>query len=75
MAQIPKSVSGEGGTNTPKVLAALRTLFDDVDAIRTTLDNLVTKLNADATAQNAAVTNSQLDTDYAAPAALTTTKE
>jgi hypothetical protein len=61
-------------------VAALERIFAaqliDSANIRTAITTLTAKLDTDATAQNAAVTSSQLDTDYAAtvdPAALTVT--
>jgi hypothetical protein len=50
-------------------------LLTDVGNVREAITTFTAKLDTDATAQNSAVTNSQLDTDYAAtvnPAALTT---
>ena len=37
----------------------------DLSNLKSAFDTLVTKLNTDFTAQNAAVTGSQLDTNYA----------
>jgi len=51
-----------------KFLGATQT---DLAAFKAAMDAFITKLNADFTAQNGAVTNSQLDTDYASFPALT----
>ena len=51
----------------------LNSILTDITALDTAIDTLTTKLNTDFTAQNAAVTSSQLDVDYAGSAAITTT--
>lgn len=76
---------GSGGSNlapndaqgAPSLATALREVADDLEAIRDAFVALTAKLDTDFVAQNAAVTSSQLDVDYASsldPAALLTVK-
>lgn len=51
----------------------LETLLVDMTALKASMDTLVTKMNADFTAQNSAVTSSQLDVDYVGGPTLTLT--
>lgn len=70
MADISESLDHQ------KHITLLSALLADVTNIRTALTTLTAKLDTDFTAQNSAVTSSQLDVDYAStvnPAALTTT--
>jgi hypothetical protein len=54
------------GSNPPKTKdEAIDKLCDRVRKLTNACEKLLTKMDADATAQNAAVTGSQLDTDYA----------
>lgn len=49
----------------------LQAALVDLENLKSAYDTLVTKLNTDFTAQNLAVTSSQLDEDYVASVALT----
>jgi len=82
MTTIPKlygdgGVHGDGTPQSPALGETLHDMIDDLAAVRTGLSDLLTKLDADFTAQNAAVAGSQLDVDYASsltPAALKSVK-
>ena len=64
------------GSGSPTLTDALRDIATDLAELRAAFVALTAKLDTDTTAQNIAVTSSQLDEDYAAttdPAALLTT--
>ena len=67
------SAIDENSIGQQELIDVLSSLLVDVTAQKTALDALVTKVNTDFTAQNLAVTGSQLDEDYASSGALTTT--
>jgi hypothetical protein len=81
--QIPKTFGKAGeGSATASGKTTLRdvlvSIVDDMTALRTSITTFTAKLDADAVLQNAAVTNSQLDENYATscdPAALGTSYE
>jgi len=55
----------------------LDAIVDELNVLRTSITTLTAKIDTDATAQNAAVTASQLDVNYAStcdPAAITVEK-
>ncbi len=65
-----------GSKNGIEIKGVLDSLLADVTALRTAITTLTAKIDTDTTAQNIAVTDSQLDEDYATtcdPASLTTT--
>lgn len=59
MADISKTL------NYAEQQTLINELLDDVTALRSALTTLTAKLDTDFTAQNGAVTASQLDVDYA----------
>lgn len=68
-----------GTTANPALATVLRDMADDFETIRANLNAFNAKLDTDFVAQNAAVTSSQLDVDYAtthdiAPAGILTKK-
>ncbi len=71
------NLAPQDAQGAPNLASALRDVADDFTAIRAAFVALTAKLDTDFTAQNIAVTSSQLDEDYAAtldPAALLTIK-
>jgi len=57
-----------------ELLELLQATQVDLVMLKLAFDTLVTKLNADAVAQNLAVASSQLDEDYAGSGVLTLTQ-
>ena len=63
------------GSSDPDLATTLQEVADDLTALRAAFVALTAKMDTDFTAQNGAVTSSQLDVNYAAtvdPAALKT---
>lgn len=79
MSSIKRRINAlANGNDSKEVKVILDALLADITAIRTALTTFTAKFDTDAAAQNAAVTSSQLDTNYAStvdPAALTTTSQ